>query len=59
MNAHLIYVGADNSLGSMFVFIKHKSIVNSVICCRFVFPLNDFATVFLVQTHMPPKEDVR
>ena len=51
------WAGADNSLGSNLLQ-KHKFSVNLVICCKFI-PLNDFVTVFSIQTHRRPKEDVR
>ena len=37
----------------IFLFHKHKSVNNLVICCKF-FPLNDFATVFSFQMHRQP-----
>ena len=38
---------------SQFVFQKHKSSINLVICCKF-YPLNDFVTVFPIQTYRQP-----
>ena len=43
--------GADNPMVAKLR--KHKSSVNLVICCKF-FPLNDFITVFQIQTHSQP-----
>ena len=43
------WAGADNPLGYIF-FPKHNYLVNLVLCYKFS-SLNDFATVFPIQTY--------
>ena len=41
--------GADNPLGSILFHLQYHSI-NLVLCCKFS-PLNNFVTVFPIQTY--------
>ena len=43
--------GVDDPLG--YFFHKHNYSVNLILCCNF-YPLNNFGTLFPIQTYRPP-----